>query len=88
VGRKHEEPEEGVVKRYRVCPHCGNTDLKYIQDNGEAATSPDLALLCVARVKPSEWSFSHVAPLPEDYDAKGLVACGMQWDPNTWKGKS
>ncbi len=69
------------MKRSR-CPHCGNANPKYIQDNGEPAGSPDLTLLCVARVKPGEWSFDHVAPLPEDHDARGLVPCGMQWDAN------
>ena len=64
------------------CPHCGNTDSKHIQTNGEAATSPDLTLLCVARVKPCAWSFDHVAPQPEDFDADGNVPCGMQWDAN------
>jgi hypothetical protein len=63
------------------CPHCGNTDQKHIQDNGEAPSSLDLTLLCVARVKPEEWSFDE-KPLPQDYDARGLVPCGMQWDPN------
>jgi hypothetical protein len=64
------------------CPHCGNTNDKFIQDNGEPRTSPDLTLLCVARVPPAEWSFDHEKPLPEDHDAKGLVPCGMQWEPN------
>lgn len=64
------------------CPHCGNADSKYIETNGEPARSPDLTLLCVARVAPDEWSFDHVAPLPEDFDAAGLVPCGMQWEPN------
>jgi hypothetical protein len=66
-----------------ACPHCGNTSSKFIQDNGERPSSPDLTLLCVARVKPSEWSFGiELPPLPEDHDAQGLVPCGMQWDPN------
>jgi hypothetical protein len=70
------------MKKTRRCPHCGNTDSKFLQDNGEAASSPDLTLLCVARIQPSEWSFDHVAPLPEAHDASGLVPCGMQWDVN------
>ncbi len=65
-----------------TCPHCGNTNQKLIQDNGEKPSSPDLTLLCVARVEPEDWSFDHVKPLLEDYDAAGLVPCGMQWDPN------
>ncbi len=67
----------------RKCPHCGNTNPILLLNNGEEPASPDLTLLCVARVKPGEWSFDHVAPLPEDYDAANLVPCGMQWDPNS-----
>lgn len=51
-------------------------------DNGERDSSPNLTLLCVARVKSEDWSFDHVKPEPGDYDASGLVPCGMQWDPN------
>lgn len=66
------------------CPHCGNTASKFIQDNGERPSSPDLTLLCVTRVAPDAWSFGiELPPLPEDYDTNGLVPCGMQWDPNT-----
>jgi len=64
------------------CPHCGNADRKLIETNGEPARSPDLTLLCVARVPPDAWSFDHVAPEPQDLDAAGLVPCGMQWDAN------
>jgi hypothetical protein len=65
----------------RKCPHCGNTDQKLLQDNGERPSSPDLTLLCVARVKPSEWSFD-IAPSADFHGADGLVPCGMQWDAN------
>jgi hypothetical protein len=71
------------MKTSKRCPHCGNTNPKLLQDNGEEPSSLDLTLLCVARVAPSAWSFDHVKPLPEDHDASGLVPCGMQWDPNT-----
>lgn len=64
------------------CPHCGNTDRKLLQDNGEPPMSPTLSLLCVARVRPEDWSFD-TKPEPQDYDAAGLVPCGMQWDPNS-----
>jgi len=66
----------------RSCPHCGNHDPRLLQDNGEEPSSPDLTLLCVARVKPAEWSFDHVKPTVEDIGADGLVPCGMQWDAN------
>ena len=65
------------------CPHCGNARSKYIQGNGESAKSPNLTLLCVARVAADAWSFDHVKPSPEDFDTAGLVPCGMQWDPNS-----
>lgn len=65
----------------RRCPHCGNRDEKYIQSNGERATSPDLTLLCIARVKPEEWSFTD-PPEADQIGADGLVPCGMQWEPN------
>lgn len=64
-----------------ICPHCGNADQKLIQTNGERIASLDLTLLCVARVKPAEWSFD-AKPEAEDHDTNGLVACGMQWEPN------
>ena len=67
----------------RICPHCGNQNPKFFETNGVPYSSPDLTLLCVARVKAEDWSFgTELPPLPEDYDAKGLVPCGMQWDPN------
>ncbi len=66
---------------YAKCPHCGNTNTQLIQGNGERAKSPDLTLLCVARVQPDAWSFDE-KPYPEDFDAAGLVPCGMQWEPN------
>lgn len=65
----------------RKCPHCQNENENTIHNNGEPARSPDLTLLCVARVKPSEWSFDE-SPLPEDLDTNGLAPCGMQWEPN------
>lgn len=64
------------------CPHCGNTSRETIQSNGEPRTSPDLTLLCVARVAPSEWSFDHVRPEADEIGPDGLVACGMQWGPS------
>ena len=64
------------------CPHCGNFDQGLIQSNGEPATSPDLTLLCVARVVPAAWSFDHAHPAPDQIGPDGRVACGMQWEPN------
>ncbi len=65
------------------CPHCGNRNPKFLQDNGEDWSSPGLSMLCVSRVKPEDWSFADGAkPAKEDYDVNGLVPCGMQWDPN------
>lgn len=63
------------------CPHCGNTDSKYIQDNGEPLKSLDLTLLCVNPVAPEDWSFAE-KPIAEDFDTNGQVPCGAQWEPN------
>lgn len=65
----------------RRCPHCGNTDPAFIESNGEPRSSSDLTLLCVARVKPDEWSFD-TKPEPDQIGVDGLVPCGMQWEPN------
>jgi hypothetical protein len=79
VLERHESPAPAAVRR---CPHCGNTDRAFIEDNGEPPTSRDLTLLCLARVKPEAWSFDHREPAAEDIGPDGLVACGMQWDAN------
>lgn len=63
------------------CPHCGNRDPKFLQDNGERPSSPDLTMLCVAPVAPADWSFD-TKPTAEDIGTDGRVPCGMQWDPN------
>jgi len=65
-----------------ACPHCGNTDTRLMQDNGLRANHPDFTLLCVKRVPPDESSFERVLITPEDINADGLTACGMQWEPN------
>lgn len=66
------------------CPHCENRDSAFLQDNGDPPKSFDYTLLCVARVAPEDRSWDHVKPLPEDLDADGKVACGMQWCPNEY----
>lgn len=81
VDRRNRKGYLGIVMK-KKCPHCGNKDAKLIQSNGEQDSSPDLTLLCVARVKPAEWSFSD-PPEPDMVDAAGLVPCGMQWEPNS-----
>jgi hypothetical protein len=63
------------------CPHCGNIDSKYIEDNGESANSPDLTLLCTRPVEPEDWSFAE-KPADDFFDDDGRVPCGMQWEPN------
>lgn len=71
----------------RKCPHCGNTNKNLMQSNleperGVDSKHPDLTLLCIARVRPADWSFDHVKPTAEEIGADGLVPCSMQWDPN------
>jgi hypothetical protein len=62
------------------CPHCGNADPAKVEDNGCSTTSPDLTLLCVARVAPKD--AAHFDPDLTEVAPDGTVACGMQWDPN------
>jgi hypothetical protein len=66
----------------KKCPHCGNADQATIEDNGVARSRHDYTLLCVARVDPSARHWDHVEPEPDQIDADGKVACGMQWCPN------
>ncbi len=62
-----------------TCPNCGNTNSDTIEDNGLKPTSSEYTLLCIARVKPADWAFKHTMPDPDQLDADGNVACGMQW---------
>lgn len=62
------------------CPHCGNTNPRYFQDNGEGPRSPGLTMLCVAPVKPGDDSFGGDGG--SEVDSNGNVPCGMQWEPN------
>ena len=59
------------------CPNCDNTKPNLIEDNGERVSSPDLRLLCVARVCRGDEAFDG-----EVVGDDGLVLCGMQWEPN------
>ncbi len=71
----------GMTTLYK-CPHCDNTLPNLIEDNGERVASPDLTLLCIARVSLGQQAY------PEDDNqadvgSDGLVICGMQWEPNS-----
>jgi hypothetical protein len=68
--------------RPHKCPNCGNANPKTIEDNGARPSSYDYTLLCVARVKVSDRALTHADLLPDQIDANGLTACGMQWCPN------
>lgn len=57
------------------CPHCGNTDDKYISDNGVKGRS--MICLCTKPCAPGESSFEH---LPDDHE--DAQVCGMQWEPD------
>ena len=64
------------MKQYK-CPHCLNTDPKFLQDNGEDRSHPCFTLLCVnplpaaATSNPEHW-----------VDEPGQPVCGYQWEPN------
>lgn len=64
------------------CPNCGNADEAKMEDNGLKSTHWNYTLLCVARVDQKDWAFNHTSPDPDQIDADGKVACGMQWNPN------
>lgn len=72
-----------MAKKSRTrCDHCGNTNIRLIESNGEPDDSPDLTLLCIARVRPTDWAFVE-QPQADEIGQDGLVACGHQWDPNS-----
>src|SRR4051812_22521692 len=60
-----------------TCPHCGNTDMTTIEDNGRPLSHPDCTLLCVKPCAQDETSFDASEPIPEK---DGTYVCGMQWD--------
>jgi hypothetical protein len=74
--------EELQAATAATCPHCGNHDPKLIEDNGCKRRDPRLTMLCIARVKPEDSAFDD-DPGPGGVDVNGLVACGMQWEPNS-----
>ena len=63
------------------CPHCGNSRPSLIENNGCRVNSPDLTLLCIARVRHGDEATDPHHPAVE-VDDDGLVLCGMQWEPN------
>jgi hypothetical protein len=65
------------------CPHCGNRDPRFIEDNGCKPSDSLYTLLCVARVAPGEDAFDGGANPALEIGADGKVVCGMQWEPNT-----
>ena len=69
------------------CPNCGNNDESTIHGNGASEHSLDLTLLCVARVQPTDRSWTHVEPEADQIDESGKVECGMQWSPNLDEGR-
>ena len=60
------------------CPHCGNENKWYMEDNGLPSTDSDFTLLCINPIPIDETCD------PEWYRANPdeEVVCGMQWEPN------
>ena len=56
----------------RTCPHCGNTNLSYFEDNGHELDHPHCTLLCLAPVGRGE----------ESNPDAGDGLCGCQFEPN------
>jgi len=71
-----------MSKKTPTCPHCGNRDPRFIENNGAPPRDPDYTLLCVARVAPGEDAFGGDADPPLEAGRDGKVPCGMQWCPN------
>jgi hypothetical protein len=71
-----------TMTKKHTCPHCGNRDPEFIEDNGAGTRDADYTLLCVARVAPGEDSFGGDANPPLEVGPDGKVTCGMQWCPN------
>jgi hypothetical protein len=66
-----------------VCPHCGNADPDFHQDNGLSSKSDDYTLLCVARIPTEEWAFDFDPTHDADrVDKDGKIVCGVQWQPS------
>ena len=68
----------------RICPNCGNTDPRTIEDNGLRPRDPDYTLLCLARVPENVSSYDSfaLAEMDRGVDENGLAECGWQWEPN------
>lgn len=64
----------------RTCPHCGNRNDKFIEDNNCPPRHYNYTLLCVARVLPRDAALADCGLADPDEDGK--TACGMQWSPN------
>jgi hypothetical protein len=58
------------------CPHCGNMDSQFREDNNDRL---DLTYLCIAPVRPED------STTPDCYThlvgTGNKVPCGMQWEP-------
>lgn len=63
------------------CPHCGNTDLAYLSDNGEKGRG--VTYLCTAPCKQGENSFDTTQMEEISADDPIHTQCGMQWEPDS-----
>ena len=67
----------GLPVEARTCPHCGNKDLGFIEDNG-APSLLVLSLLCKAPCEPEENAFDGA---DGDESSEAVRYCAMTWDP-------
>jgi DNA-directed RNA polymerase subunit RPC12/RpoP len=66
-----------MLKPKPKCPHCENTDPKFIETNGDTEY---LTYLCIAPCAEGETSFGPNLALVDVEDDALRTQCGMQWD--------
>jgi hypothetical protein len=77
--RRNADGDTVVVLDTPSCPHCGNTDLTTIEDNGLTKGDAEYTRLCLRRVDAHQSSYDLASLAEQDVDSDGKVACGYQW---------